>query len=163
MSYRNKTYVCFDADTDIHYYRLMTAWKQNEGIDFDFFDAHDINNLWKGSSEQTIKTKLRERLRNTKQMIVLVGENTKNLYKFVRWEMEVGISLDIPIIAANLDKATKATAKTPAILKDTAYFVNVPFGPRKIKHALNNFPSYYEKNKHKTPASLHYNWREVTL
>ena len=32
MSYKNKTYVCFDADSDIHWYRLMTAWKENENI-----------------------------------------------------------------------------------------------------------------------------------
>ena len=28
MAYRNKTYVCFDGDKDMHYYRLMCAWKQ---------------------------------------------------------------------------------------------------------------------------------------
>jgi len=55
MSYRNKTYVAFDADTDIQYYRIMTAWKENEKIDFDFHNAHDLNNLMKTSSEDTIK------------------------------------------------------------------------------------------------------------
>jgi len=28
MSYQNKTFVSFDGDTDIHYYRLMTAWNK---------------------------------------------------------------------------------------------------------------------------------------
>lgn len=55
MSYRNKTYIIFDADTDIHYYRLMTAWKSRDKIDFNFFDAHDLNNLWGKSSEATIR------------------------------------------------------------------------------------------------------------
>lgn len=41
MSYRNKTYVAF-ASEDIHCYRLMEAWRDNEHIDFDFFDAHDL-------------------------------------------------------------------------------------------------------------------------
>ena len=27
MGYRNKTYIAFDGDNDMHYYRLMTAWK----------------------------------------------------------------------------------------------------------------------------------------
>lgn len=27
MTYRNKTYVAFDGDKDIRYYRLMQAWK----------------------------------------------------------------------------------------------------------------------------------------
>jgi hypothetical protein len=28
-TYTNKTYVAFDADSDIRYYRLMQAWKKN--------------------------------------------------------------------------------------------------------------------------------------
>ena len=43
MPYRNKTYVCFDGDNDIHYYYLMKAWKQNDSMSFNFFDAHDLN------------------------------------------------------------------------------------------------------------------------
>ena len=31
LAYRNKTYVCFDGDTDMSYYRLMQAWHQNLG------------------------------------------------------------------------------------------------------------------------------------
>ncbi|MGO0308790.1 TIR domain-containing protein [Endozoicomonas acroporae] len=156
MSYRNKTYVIFDADTDIKWYRLMTAWKENDNIDFDFHNAHDLNNLLKSSSEETIKGKLRERLHNTKQAIVLVGENTKNLYKYVRWEIEVAISMDIPIIAVNLDKSNKATDKTPSILKNRAYFVSVPFEQKKIKHALDKFPAEYHENKSKAPSSRFY-------
>ncbi|EGQ7642058.1 TIR domain-containing protein [Vibrio cholerae] len=163
MSYRNKTYVIFDADTDMKMYRLMTAWKENEKIDFDFYNAHDLNNLRDGSSEETIKTKLKERLKNTKQAIVLVGENTKNLYKFVRWEIDVAMSMDIPIIAVNLCKANGETKNTPPILKNNAYFVSVPFEIKKIKHALDYFPSEYHKNKSKAPSSRSYDWDKVSI
>jgi len=103
MAYKNKTYVCFDADNDIHYYRLMTAWKENDKIAFNFHNAHEINNLRDGSSEETIKRKLRERLENTKVLVVLIGEHTKNLYKYVRWEIEYAIENNIPIIGVNLN------------------------------------------------------------
>ncbi len=43
-TYTNKTYVAFDADSDIRYYRLMQAWKKNNNTTFDFYDAHDLNN-----------------------------------------------------------------------------------------------------------------------
>ena len=43
MAYRNKTYVAFDGDKDIHYYYLMRAWKDNDNVDFNFYDAHDLN------------------------------------------------------------------------------------------------------------------------
>ena len=147
MSYRNKTYVAFDADSDIRWYRLMTAWKENDGIDFNFHNAHELNNLRNNSSEATIKQKLRERLANTKQMIVLVGESTKNLYKFVRWEMEIAVKLGIPIIAVNLDKTNAANSKTPPILNDNAYFVTVPFELKKIRYALDNFPDEFAREK----------------
>ncbi len=79
MAYRNKTYVAFDADSDIRYYRLMTAWKQNDNTNFDFYNAHDLNNIWYQSNEDTIKRRLRERLTNTKVFVLLVGEKTKFL------------------------------------------------------------------------------------
>ena len=115
MPYRNKTYVCFDADNDIHYYRLMLAWKQSDKTDFQFYNAHDLNRLLPTSSEETIKRKLRERLRNTKVFIVLIGKSTQYLYKFVRWEMEQALMLNIPIIAVNLNgKRQKDKDRCPA-------------------------------------------------
>lgn len=58
MPYRNKTFVSFDGDTDIHYYRLMQAWKQSDGIDFNFYDAHDLNTARDSSREESIKAQL---------------------------------------------------------------------------------------------------------
>ncbi len=54
MSYHNKVYVSMDADSDIRYYHLMQAWKQNDNIGFNFYDAHDINNIY-DKSESSIK------------------------------------------------------------------------------------------------------------
>lgn len=54
MAYHNKVYVSMDADNDLHYYRLMQAWKQNDNIGFNFYDAHDINNIY-DKSEASIK------------------------------------------------------------------------------------------------------------
>ena len=69
MAYRNKVFISFDGDNDIHYYRLMQAWKQNNNIPFNFYDAHDLNTALDTSTEETIKRRLRERLRNTKVYI----------------------------------------------------------------------------------------------
>jgi len=102
MPYRNKTFVSFDGDTDMHYYRLMTAWKQNDGFDFNFYNAHDINSARDDSQETSIKAQLAERMRNTKIFILLIGENTRYLYKFVRWEIEQALWRELPIIAVNL-------------------------------------------------------------
>ena len=102
MPYRNKTYIAFDGDNDMWAYSYMKGWKQNDNIDFNFYDAHDLNNARDTSTEDTIKRKLRERMNNAKLFILLVGEHTKNLYKFVRWEIETAIAMDLPIIVVNL-------------------------------------------------------------
>lgn len=62
MAYRNKTYIAFDGDNDMHYYRLMTAWSAHEGFNFDIYNAHDLNTARDSSQEECIKRQLRERL-----------------------------------------------------------------------------------------------------
>lgn len=136
MAYTNKTYVAFDADNDIRYYRLMQAWKQNDNSLFNFYDAHDLNNLMSWASEQTIKDKLQERLRSTKVFVILVGEKTKFLYKFVRWEIEQAIKRDLPIIVVNLNgKRYKDENLCPTVLDDELA-VHVSFNQKIIAKAL---------------------------
>ena len=145
MAYRNKTYVCFDADNDMRYYNLMKAWKENENIAFDFHNAHELNNLRTWSSKETIKRKLRERLQNTKMFIVLVGEHTRYLYKFVRWEIEYAIEKDIPIIAVNLNnKRIKDSALCPPLLRDELA-IHIPYKQKIIDYALNNWGNSHKK------------------
>ena len=147
MAYTNKTYVCFDADTDILIYRLMTAWKENDKIEFNFHNAHEINNLRDGSSEATIKAKLRERLQNTKMLVILIGEKTANLYKYVRWEIEWAIENDIPIVAVNLNKKKGMDSSLcPPILKDKLA-IHIPLGQKIMNYTLNNWAASHHKHK----------------
>jgi hypothetical protein len=160
MAYKNKTYVCFDADNDIKYYNLMKAWKENENIAFNFHNAHEINNLRDGSSEEQIKKKLRERLVNTKVLVILIGEQTKNLYKYVRWEIEYAIEKDIPIIAVNLNKKKRQDDLCPPILKDKLA-IYVPFGQKIIDYALNKWPSSHTSHKSNGDTGAYYYKKEV--
>jgi len=156
MAYRNKTYVCFDADNDIHYYRLMQAWKENDAIAFDFHNAHEINNLRDGSSEETVKRKLRERLQNTKVLVVLIGEHTKNLFKYVRWEIEYAIEKDIPIIGVNLNKRKRMddTLCPPILKKELA--IHVPYGQKILDFALNNWPASHTSHRRDGDTGAYY-------
>ena len=149
MSYRNKTYVIFDGDNDMWAYAYMKGWKKNQHIDFNFHDAHDLNTITNRSNEANTKRKLRERLANTKQAIVLIGESTKNLYRFVRWEIDLCQSKGLPIIAVNLNKKRWLDAsRCPAILRD-AGAIHVSFNARIIKYALDNFCSNFSRYKGK--------------
>lgn len=159
MSYKNKTYVCLDYDTDSKHYNIMKAWKENDHIEFDFNNAHELNNLRDSSSEETIKAKLRERMNNSSNIIVLVGEHTKDLYKFVRWEIEEAISRELPIVVVNLNnKRSKDKDRCPAILKDELV-IHTSFGQKIIKYSLDNWPDFHEKYK-ADGKSKPYSWKD---
>ncbi len=156
MAYRNKTYICFDGDTDMHYYRLMCAWKQNDGIAFDFYNAHDLNSARDTSTEDTIKRKLRDRISNTKVMIVLIGEKTRYLYKFVRWEMEQAISLNIPIIAVNLNGKRFIDADRCPPVISSELVIHTSFNAAILQHALENWPANYTSLKREGKSGPYY-------
>ena len=157
MAYRNKTYVCFDGDNDIRYYNLMKAWKQSDGTFFDFYDAHDLNTALDTSTEETIKRKLRERLKNTKVLVVLIGEKTKNLYKFVRWEMEQSLKMDIPIIGVNLNGLRELDKeRCPPIIRNELA-IHISFNAAIMQYALENWPdSHISHRKKEETGGYHY-------
>lgn len=156
MAYRNKTYVCFDADNDIHYYRLMQAWKQNDNTEFDFYNAHELNRLLPTSSEDTIKRKLRERLLNTKTFIVLIGKQTQFLYRFVRWEMEQALSLNLPIVAVNLNgKRRMDSERCPAIIRNELA-IHVSFNAKIIQYSLEHWEFWHYDYKKKGINEAYY-------
>ncbi len=161
MAYRNKTYVCFDGDKDMHYYRLMCAWKQHEGINFNFFNAHDLNTARDDSQEISIKRQLRERLSSTSIFVVLIGEQTRYLYRFVRWEMEQAIQMGLPIIGVNLNGARQQDPdRCPPVIRD-ALVVYVSFNAAILQHALENWPASHQKYKGEGKAGAYYYKAEV--
>jgi len=141
MSYQNKTFVSFDGDSDIHYYRLMTAWKQNDNHSFNFYNAHDLNTARDSSAEQSIKAQLSERLSNSKVFVLLVGETTRYLYKFVRWEIEQAIKRELPIVAVNLNgKRFMDSERCPPLVGSTLA-IHVSFNAAIMQRALEQWPA----------------------
>src|SRR6266566_1371093 len=160
MAYRNKTYVAFDGDYDegdMWAYRIMQAWNASEHIDFNFYNAHDINSARDTSDVESIKAQLRERMANAKQMVLLVGENTKGLRKFVPWEIELARKKDIPIVVANLNgKRTYDAELCPSAIGSEVYTMHVSFNAKIIQYALDNFPDAYDKYKNEKVGNYHY-------
>lgn len=156
MSYRNKVYVAFDGDNDMSYYNLLKAWNANENIDFTFYDAHSINTARDSNLEENIKKQLRIRLQNTKVMVLLVGEHTRYLYKFVRWELETALRMDIPIIAANLNGLRYIDEdRCPSVIKDS-FVVHIAFNRKALKYAIENWPDYYQAHKNTQSGAMYY-------
>lgn len=142
MGYRNKTYVIFDGDNDMWAYARMKGWKALDNIDFNFLDAHDLKPLTGQAVNETyIKQRLLERIKTTKQVIVLVGNSTKNLFRYVRWEIDQCQKLDLPIVVVNLNKKRGLDNNLcPPILKG-ANAMHISFRMKIIKFALDYWPN----------------------
>lgn len=152
MAYRNKTFVSFDGDNDMHYYRLMRAWKQSDRTPFNFHDAHDLYYARDTSLEESIKNQLRKRLQNSHTFVLLIGEKTRYLYKFVRWEIEQAIRKGLPVIGVNLNGLRhQDQSRCPPLLR-SELVIYVSFNAAILQHALESWPSthYRYRNEGKT-------------
>jgi hypothetical protein len=97
----------------------------------------------RAQDESYVKSELRKRMQVSDQVVVLVGESTKNLKKFVPWEIDLATSLGLPIIVVNLnDLRGMDELRCPAPLR-TGYIVHIPFKRAIIKYALENFPTEF--------------------
>ena len=167
MAYRNKTYVAFDGDTDMRSYGLIKAWKQNDYTDCNFHDVHDIKQARDTSSEETIKRSLRERMNNSKVFVLLVGQSTRYLYRYVRWEIELALSMNLPIIVVNLNQQrSHDNYLCPPILRD-ALAVHISYSPKIMQFALEAWETWhYEHQRNGKTGPFHYNadiYRSVGL
>ena len=132
-----RTFVGFSS-TDIHCYRLMLAWKENERIDFNFTNCQ-LGQEIKSEDEAYIKRKCRERIEMAGIFAVLIGRDTRSKHKYVRWEMEVAREKGCRIIGINLDGSRQMVDATcPPIIKDIGA-IFVPFSPKIVAHALANW------------------------
>jgi len=168
MSYRNKTYVAF-ASEDIRSYRLMEAWRENQHIDFNFYDAHDLFISRDTSQRETIKRNLRERMKNAKQIILLGSRDGKakggDGYSFLAHEVDLMIEFDLPIVVANLDgdRTVDRNFIPEPLLAANYYTVSVSFQPAIIRHALDKYAESYKAEKstkrgpHQYPAITYSN------
>lgn len=164
MSYRNKTYVAF-ASEEIHCYRLMEAWRDNENIDFNFYNAHDLYISRDTSKPETIKRNLRERMKNAKQIVLLGSSIGKKKgsdgTSFLAHEIKVTIEFNLPVVVANLDGDRNIDRSfIPQPLLDTDYYtLSVSFQPAIIKYALDEYaPRYAQSTKtgpHHYPAKIY--------
>ncbi len=164
MAYRNKTYLCFDGDNDIHYFYLMKAWHHNQRDffkDFSFFDAHEINYARDTSKEESIKRQLSERLANTNLFVILIGEQTKFLYKFVRWEIEQAINQQIPIVAINLNGKREMDINRCPPLIQPQIALHISFNQKIIEKALSEWVSLNTQYKSQGKSGAFYYRPEI--
>ncbi|KWF17575.1 TIR domain-containing protein [Burkholderia pseudomultivorans] len=160
MAYRNGTYIAFHANgtnrpggnSDIDYYNLMKAWTGKGDDSFTMINSHDKASAVRDSSKrETLRRSLLERLRNSKNMVLIVGDTTRLDTDWVPFEIAKAIDeYKLPIIAA-YTKCSKPI-RNPEALKllwpqalstriaaKTARVIHVPFKQAALEDAISQF------------------------
>ena len=112
MAYRNGNYAAFyvaepfnasalgaHATKDFCYYNMLRAWKGKDSS-FPFNDSHDKTYNVRDNSdwELTLKPRLRERLRSSKNIVLFLSSNTVSS-RALREEIDYGINdQGLPVI-----------------------------------------------------------------
>ena len=122
MTYRNGNYSAFyvsepfsesslgaHATKDFVYYNMVRAWKGADST-FPFNDSHNKNYNVRDSSdwETTLKPRIRERIRNSKNILLFLSSLTKNS-RALREEIDYGINNQgLPVIVVYPDYQEKS-------------------------------------------------------
>ena len=126
MAYKNGNYSAFyvtepfnpsalgaHATRDFVYYNQLRMWKGQDS-DFPFNDSHDKTyNVRDGSDwETTLKPRLRERLRNSKNIVLFLSSTTANS-RALREEIDYGINdQGLPVIVVYPEYASESDLLT---------------------------------------------------
>src|SRR6267154_2603061 len=159
MAYRNGTYVAFHAagtnqpgKSDIDYYNLTKAWTAKTDDDFTMINSHEKASAVRDASlRTTLRNSLLERLRNSKNMVLIIGETTSLDTDWVPFEIEQAVdTYEIPIIAAytvydkpirkpNLWSGHWPSALKARINNESANVIHMPFRKEALKDAIDQF------------------------
>jgi len=139
----------------------MQAWDANDGIDFDFNNAHDLTTIRPDSEEEAIKRSLRERMKNSKIFVLLVGDQTKRLKKYVPWEIEIALKASLPIIIVNLNGKRRMDPDLCPTVLQTELSIHIPYGIDIVQYALDNWPANHERYTSQGKSSPFY-YKEKT-
>jgi hypothetical protein len=158
MPYRNGTYIAFHAnnttepdESDIRYYNLLKAWHVREEYSFEFVNSHEKTAAVRDTSKRsTLERALRTRLDNSKNMILIIGNTTREDRDWVPFEIRYAVDeCRIPIIATypgytSILAPSQLSHLWPSALASriddrTAHVIHIPFRQDPLYHAVNNF------------------------
>jgi len=185
MAYRNGNYTAFyvaepfspsvlgaNATKDFLYYNTIRMWKGADAS-FPFVDSHDKTYNVRDDSdwESTLKPRLRERLRNSKNIVLILSSITANS-RALREEIDYGINdQGLPVIViypeydtkeslldnGSLKQVIKKLWNNLSIFRDSMGKVptlHVPLNKSSIKNSLED--SGFMVGSKKTPSMYWY-------
>ncbi|MGL5278348.1 MAG: TIR domain-containing protein [Cetobacterium sp.] len=164
MAYRNGTYTAFDGNgevnptkSDFRYYGLLQAWNNLKSIEFNFSDSHKKTYKVKDYSlKLTLRNRLKERMRNSKNMLIILSDDTNWDRGELNYEIELAVDVyKIPLIITYPKFEYILEPKLlhnywPKSLKEriqnkTANCIHIPFKEKPILSAISQF-SVHDNN-----------------
>ena len=184
MAYRNGTYIAFDGqgttnptESDLKYLGLLRSWNQNKKYELHFSDSHlKTYRVLDNSKRITLENRLMERMRSSKNMLLILSNSTNYDRGMLNFEIEKVVDLyKIPIIVAYtgcnyvLDSTTYAS-RWPKALKEridngTAKAIHIAFKEKAIMCAINQFSVHSTGNNlltgshHTYTKNTYISWR----
>lgn len=152
MAYRNGTYVAFDGggDTDpitgdIKYYNLMKSWASSKQMNFVFSNSH----LKTNQVRDTLRRALSTRMRNSKNFLIILTEETKIFNSNLNWEIVKAHENDLPFIVVypeykKIQNPIKLSSLWPIeleklISEKAIKAIHIPFKLDPISDAISQF------------------------
>lgn len=158
MAYRNGTYVAFDglsehnpANSDFKHYAILKAWNANGNIDFKFINSHEKTAAVRDTSKRTtLEARIRERLANSKNMLVLLSDDTRKTGSMLSYEIEKAVdTYHLPLIVAYVNYMIVSQPRAlsdcwPDALKSridngNAKAIHIPFIKEAVLYGINQF------------------------
>jgi hypothetical protein len=128
-----RTFVGFSS-ADKYRYDLMTAWKANENIPFDFADFQ-LNDAIDSTDEYYIKSRIRPKIVRSDTYALIIGADTFMKTTYVKWEVEVAIETGCRLIGVNLNANRFVHPLTPRFFLNKGA-LHVPYSPHILEQAL---------------------------
>lgn len=169
---RTGTYVAFDglgqadpSKSDFRYYATLQAWTANRNIDFKLINSHDKTYAVRDTSlRATLYARIQERLRTSKNMLVIISDDTRYTGSVLSYEIEQAIdNYHVPLIIAYLRYSAifdvdALFSMWPKSLADRIYktdteAIHIAFAKAPIMDAINQFSV---NGKHLTSGKDYY-------
>lgn len=158
MVYRTATYFAFDglgqrdpSRSDFRYYAIVQKWDTQRNIDFKFVNSHEKASAVRDTStRETLKRSIRERMRASKNMVIILSDDTRKTGSMLSYEIEKAVdTYQLPLIVAHtgyesiLAPAELAhrwpNALRSRINNGAARAIHIPFKREAILDAISQF------------------------
>lgn len=172
MANRTGTYVAFDGlgqtdptKSDFRYYSTIQAWDAHDKIDFRFVNSHEKTDAVRDTSKRaTLEARIQERLRASKNMLVILSSQTRKSGSMLVFEIEQAVDVyELPLICVypgfrvvrHVDRlsARWPTALDTRIANGSAKAIHIAFAQDPILAAINQFST---NDKSPTTAKSYY-------